>query len=305
MQKRIIFLWMLALSMLLTSCFTSKSAQSAAYQSLEPSLLWEITSKQQDKPSYLLGTIHMIPADKFFWTDQMEEALQKSDNVVFELDMNEMTDMSKVMGLMEHLFMAGDTTLKDLLTEEELAVVDGKFQEMGLPMFMFERMKPFFLTVMLSEDMKPGGLDDGSIVSYEFMIQEKAERLNKPSSGLETLEYQASIFDKIPYVDQAKILLETIQADASSEDGSQIDRMVKLYTQQDIEGLSEMINDSEEGLEWQEDLLFERNRNWIELMEPLMQSNSVFFAVGAGHLPGEQGVIHLLRQRGYKVKPLK
>lgn len=296
-----------AILLLLTSCSGSKKAQNAVYQPLENSLLWEISGKDLKKPSYLFGTIHMIPADQFFWTDPMKKAFAASEEVVFELDMNEMSDMSKMMGMMQHLFMQNDTTLADLLTKNEYDQVAEHFQTMGLPIMLFERMKPFFLTVFLSEDFAKGSIQDGTLKSYEFELNEMAINQNKTTSGLETIEFQASMFDKIPYKTQAKMLMETLNSDQESEGDTQLDQMVRLYTQQDVEGLNTLIHQSEsEGSgDWEEDLLYTRNSSWIGLMGPLMKEKPTFFAVGAGHLPGDKGVIHLLRKQGYKVKPIK
>lgn len=296
-----------AILLLLTSCSAGKKAQNAVYQPLDNSLLWEISGKDLKKPSYLFGTIHMIPADQFFWTDPMKKAFADSEEIVFELDMNEMNDMSKIMGMMQHLFMQNDTTLADLLTKNEYDQVAEHFKTMGLPIMLFERMKPFFLTVFLSEDFAKGSIQDGTLKSYEFELNEMAINQNKTTSGLETIEFQASMFDKIPYKTQAKMLMETLNSDQESEGDTQLDQMVRLYTQQDIEGLNTLIHSSEGGEDsnWEENLLYIRNTNWIGLMAPLMKDKSTFFAVGAGHLPGDKGVIHLLRKEGYKVKPIK
>lgn len=288
------------------ACSTSKNVQVSKYEPLDNSLLWEISGKDLKKPSYLFGTIHMIPEHMFFWTPAMEKYFSMAEEVVFELDVNEMNDMGNMMGMMQHLFMQNDTTLSDLLTVEEYALVSGHFQKMGLPLFLFEKMKPFFLTVFLSEDLSKGSLEDGALKSYEIELNNKAVSAGKPTSGLETIEFQASMFDKIPYTDQAKMLIQMLESDEKSDD-SQMDVMLSMYTQQEIEKLGSMINDQSDdsGLDWQEDLLFMRNRNWIDLMVPMMKEKSVFFAVGAGHLPGEAGVLHLLRKRGYIIKPLK
>jgi len=296
-----------AFLLLLTSCSGSKKAQNAAYQPIENSLLWEISGKDLKKPSYLFGTIHMIPADQFFWTDPMKKAFANSEEIVFELDMNEMNDMSKMMGMMQHLFMQNDTTLADLLTKNEYDQVAEHFQSMGLPIMLFERMKPFFLTVFLSEDFAKGSIQDGTLKSYEFELNEMAQQQSKNTSGLETIEFQASMFDKISYKDQAKMLIETLNADQDSGGDTQLDQMVHLYTRQDLEGLNKLIHgtDSGMGANWEEDLLYTRNSSWIGLMTPKMKERPTFFAVGAGHLPGEKGVIHLLRKEGYKVKAIK
>ena len=86
----------------------------------------------------------------------------------------------------------------------------------------------------------------------------------------------------------------------------QVDQMVEMYKRQDLQGLAKMISSEDSGFaEYEELLLVNRNKNWIPLMGAMMLEKPTFFAVGAGHLPGEYGVIELLRREGYTLRPLK
>ena len=299
---RIRLFFILPALLLLFACSGPKKMQ---YKPLENSLLWEIKGKDLPAPSYLFGTIHLIPEDDYFWTKPMENAFSKSQEVVFELDMNEMNDMSKMMALLPHLFMKGDTTLSMLLVKADYDKLAAKMQNMGLPLFLFERMKPFFLTVFLSEDLQPS--DDKTMKSYELEITTKANAARKAVSGLETVAFQASIFDRIPYRKQADMLAEMLKEEGNSEmENIEMKTMISYYKNQEIQRLGDAVaagNGEMMGME--EDLLFLRNEKWIPLMEEKMKQKPVFFAVGAGHLPGERGVIHLLRKAGYKVKAVK
>lgn len=286
-------------------CGNQLSAQQA-YKPLEKSLLWEVSGNGLSKPSYLFGTIHIIDSDKYFWTPAMDKAFGEADQIVFEIDMKDMQDMGKMMGMMQLLFMQDGKTLSDLLSEEDYALVEARFTELGLPLNLFGRMKPFFLSTLISEDMGSTALQDGRIRSYEMELMQLANERSKPVTGLETIEFQASIFDSIPYEVQAEMLVTAIR---ESKDGGQqeqmLNDMVTLYTAQDLEGLYKMIQSQmTEDMPFQEVLLEQRNRNWIPILEKMMRENAVFAAVGAGHMAGEQGVIHLLRKQGYKVKPI-
>ncbi len=81
--------------------------------------------------------------------------------------------------------------------------------------------------------------------------------------------------------------------------------MVKAYTAEDINQLYEVIAENEMMGNFNELMLDNRNRNWIPVMEKNMKENQVFFAVGSGHLGGENGVINLLRTQGYELKPIR
>lgn len=284
-------------------------SQNEATIPTEKALLWEISGNELAESSYLFGTIHIINREDYFFTPTMEKALAQTEGVAFEIDMEDMTDFSKIMGMMSSMYMKDNKTLKDLLSDEEYEKVSAHFQKMGLPLMLLERIKPMFLSMMASggEDMMGGLSMDGdtasSMVSYEMELMEKAKAQQKEIAGLETMEFQMSLFDSIPYEAQAKMLMSSIESENSEEGPNQLDEMVKLYRDQDIQGMQNLMGDDPDALGGYEDLLLQkRNRNWIPIMTDMMAEHSVFFAVGAGHLGGEEGVINLLRQKGYEVK---
>ncbi|MEZ4935447.1 MAG: TraB/GumN family protein, partial [Saprospiraceae bacterium] len=178
----------------------------------ENSLLWEITGKDLTTPSWLYGTIHLIGKDDFFLTDSTKSFIERSEMVTFEINMEDMTDLSAQLGLLMQAFMEGGKTLKDLLSEEDYKLVQDHFQEIGLPLFMFERIKPMFLTVMASGDMSPTAMSSGDMLSYEMEIMELAQKTKKKMGGLESMEFQMSVFDSIPYDAQAQMLVESIKS---------------------------------------------------------------------------------------------
>ena len=289
------------------------NAQSYAPTADEKFLLWEITGKNLDAPSYLFGTIHMIPADDYVLSNATQEAFDKSKKVVFEIDTEAMMNPMNMMGLLSKMYMNNDTSLADLLTDEEYEMVSNHFDKLGLPFVFLSKIKPMFLSVLAGEDMEnmdpSKGFEFGgdNIKSYELELTERAKLQEKPIEGLETAEFQMSLFDSIPYSAQAQMLVEAIQSEKDTTDTSSgtFDQMVQLYLDQDITGMQSMISDDSDGIGAYEDLLLlKRNRNWIPVIEGFMKENTTFFAVGAGHLGGEEGVIALLRKAGYVLKPV-
>lgn len=266
------------------------------------SLLWEITGKGLKETSYLFGTIHMIDKKDYFLTDAAKKSLDKAKKVAFEINMEEMSDISVIMPLMMKAMMADGKTLSDLLSDEDYTLVKNHFEKMGLPMMMLERMKPMFLSAMNPESMSMGG-EEGSMVSYEMELMKIAQAQEKSIAGLETAEYQMSMFDSIPYEAQAKMLVESIKSGDTGDD--QLKKLVALYKAQDLNGLYEMLHADSDLAKYEELLLVRRNQNWIPVMGNMMTEQPTFFAVGAGHLAGKQGVIQLLKDAGYTVKALK
>lgn len=270
----------------------------------EKSLVWQISGNGLKKPSYLYGTIHLIPKKDFEFPPAAREGLDNVQRVTFEIDMKEMTNFRSQMSLLPKAFMAGGKTLKDLLPPEDYAFVKEKMNEKGLPGGMFERMKPMFLSTLFSTDDDGGITANSRMTSVEMELYRMARRRKLETAGLETMAYQMVIFDSIPYESQAKMLVESLRSTEINEDGEdELSKMLKLYREQDIEGMQAMFDNPQYGMSNYGDILLKnRNRNWIPVMGRMMREQPTFFAVGAGHLGGESGVIALLRMEGYRVE---
>ena len=302
MQKTV---YSLLLSLLSIAAWAQPGSAQYAPSTDENSLLWEITGKGLAQPSYLFGTIHLIGKEDFFLSDLTKQSFEQSQRVVFEINMEEMADFTKLMPLLMKSFMAGNVTLKDLLNTDDYALVKAHFESIGLPMMFLDRIKPMFLSVLGGDqDMFSMSGDGAQMTSYEMELMTMAQARQMAIGGLETAEFQMSMFDSIPYKEQAQMLLESVKSEGGSD--GQFEHMVELYKNQDLQGMQALMDDEAGGIGSYGDLLLVgRNRNWIPLMSKMMVEQPTFFAVGAGHLGGDQGVVALLREQGYTVKPLR
>jgi uncharacterized protein YbaP (TraB family) len=300
------FLWrMLALLLMggyLWACgATSKSVHfPEVLAPADKALLWKISGQGLKRPSYLLGTIHLIPKEKFGLSEATRQALGKVSRIAFEIDLKEMGGPG-LFKVMHKTFMSGGKTLRDLLSEEDYALVrERASQRSMLPMSTLERMKPMFVASMLEGESDAQG-DNSRMTSVEMELYRLARKQQLATAGLETIEYQLSLFDSIPYALQARMLVEQLRQlnDASGE----FARMVALYQQKDLSAMETMTRESfgDEPI-IQEALIYRRNRDWIPIIVRMMREQPTFFAVGAGHLGGAQGVIALLRKEGYRVE---
>jgi uncharacterized protein YbaP (TraB family) len=135
----------------------------------------------------------------------------------------------------------------------------------------------------------------------DSQMQSMAKKDNKATQGLETMDFQIDILYNAPLQEQAEDLLEMVEHGKETEE--MIIELTNRYLKQDLAGLWElMLEDSEP--EELEKLVYSRNRNWTAQMKDIMPQNPTMFVVGAGHLPGEQGLIKLLEQEGYKLEPV-
>lgn len=302
MQNFKLWLWFL-LAMAISACHSSQKVTYAPDQIIpaDKALLWKISGNGLKKPSYLLGTIHLIPKNKFHLSDATYDALADARRVTFEIDMKEMTNIAAQFSLLTKAFMNGGKTLKDLLSPEDYAFVKQKLDTKGMPSSMLERMKPMFLSTLFTSDEDSGMDNSANMTSVEMELYRQVKRRKLESAGLETAAYQMGIFDSIPYEAQAKMLVETLRnTDGADND---FDKMIELYQQKDINAMEAMMGEAEYGMnDYQDILLRNRNRNWIPVMGRMMREKTTLFAVGAGHLGGAAGVIALLRTAGYRVE---
>ncbi len=272
-------------------------------QKLEKTLLWKITGKGI-KPSYLFGTIHMIGEKDFFWDDKMQKAFSKTDKLVMEIDMSQMLATS--MEMMNLAPMADDKELKDVMSEEDYAIVEKYFTEevssaqtkASFP--MIKNWKPMLVQSMLATEMI-----EGPVKMYEMELTSKANEAKMNFGGLETVADQMKVFDDISYEKQAEVLVESVKNIKKGDTGSnEFAKLVEKYKEQDVDGMVEMMAGDLEEMEGQAALLDDRNKNWIPKILEMSKKEKTFYAVGAGHLGGQNGVIRLLRKEGLKVTPV-
>jgi uncharacterized protein YbaP (TraB family) len=289
------------IALFLVQCGTQKQLVSETSSIPEKGLFWEITHPNLDHKSYLFGTIHMIPEELFFLPEGLHQAINDVGMVFFEVDISKMKDPVYVMEVLQQSYMQGDTTLSDLLNKDEYAIVEAHFEDMGMPIFLFEKIKPMFLSVFGDKEIMSKNAE-GELKFYEFELMDLAEKAGKEIKGLESIEYQMGLMDSIPYAKQAQYLVQSLQSDIKKE--SALDSIFNIYLAQDIEAMHQSLDDGDLS-EYDSMLLINRNRNWIPVATTHMKQKPCFFAVGAAHIGGPDGMITLLRKQGFKLKPVE
>ena len=298
---------------LAASCSSTKpagTASVAATPGRAKSLLWEVSGKGVNT-SYVYGTIHLIPKDDFLLTDATKKAFANTKRLTLEINMQDMNNPAALMGVMNKAMMPNNKTLSDVLSAADYKIVKARFDALGLPMTYLEHIKPMFLSMMMGTDGEKLSMDGGAdksskITSYELEFMQMAEKDKKEMSGLETIDFQMSMFDSIPLEAQAKMLVKSAK-NTDKKETNEMQDLVKIYMQQDIDGMSKSLQNGadKDMAQYENMLIVDRNSKWIPLMEGQMKSKPTLFAVGAGHLGGDKGVINLLQKAGYSVKPLK
>jgi uncharacterized protein len=262
------------------------------------SLLWEISGNGLKKPSFLFGTFHLLCKEDIHFSEALLRAIKLSDVIYMEMDMDDPTTM---LSGMLYMNMKDDKKLSDLYSAEDYKRLEKYFADsLGMPLALLQRAKPYFLVALLYPRM----MKCSSPAGVEEELVKIAKDDKKEIRGLETMQFQASVFDSIPYEWQAKELLKNI--DSFPVYQKEFDEMLQVYKDQRLDSMESMISKSEFGADQYEDLLVNnRNRNWVQQLDTILKKESVFVAVGAGHLVGKSGLIELLKKAGYQVVALE
>jgi uncharacterized protein YbaP (TraB family) len=261
------------------------------------SLLWKIEGKDLPAASWIFGTIHAICKDEVSIPPAVTEAVDSSAQIALELDLD---DPALIVEMGHISYMPGDSTLNDVFSAEDYARLNTWLTDsVGMSLDMMNSMRPLFLFGLLI-----GKVIGCTPTSYEEIFMGMALQQEKELVGLETPTEQLDAFSSIPMARQADMVLEMV--DHMDSTRLEFRRLADLYRAQDLEGLrSFVLNSTVEYGRYNEALLAQRNTTWIPRLLRFARNKSTFFAVGAGHLPGEDGVIALLRAEGYKVTPVK
>ena len=284
----------------LFATFAGSSYVSAqAKPKVETSLLYEVSGKGLAKPSYVFGTFHAICSTEMVPLTSLDAYLTQTNQLMMEIDMDDKTEMGSMAGAVA---MPEGKTLKDFLTAEELVKVDELTRNyLGVPAETVKSIKPSTLMIILITRPKAIGCTP---VTIDLDLMKNAVAMKKPVVGLETVASQIKVLDSIPLEKQAKQLYQmSLDPPKAIE---QLKKLMAVYKTQDVEKLFETTNSQMlEDKEFHMRLLDERNISWIPKLEAAFKEKPTFVAVGAGHLGGKNGVLSLLRKKGYRVSPVK
>lgn len=273
---------------------------------LRAQILWEISGNQLQASSYLFGTIHIGDQRVFEFPDSMLVYFDQCDAFAGELNMVGM-NLMKSMEMISKLQMPGDTSLKDLLPPHQYDTVHRKLVEkMGFFAGSLERWYPFLLQTVVNLDPSEAPLANqmekaSANPPLDLYLSEKANRQGMEVIGLETVEEQVKAFNIIPLREQAKQLYESVLAPEVSYQG--LEDLIQLYLTEDLDSMV-YTTGSEMSEAMRIAFLDRRNHNMALRIHRHLETKRLFVGVGAAHLAGDQGVIALLRQYGYRLRPI-
>jgi uncharacterized protein YbaP (TraB family) len=279
------------IALLLIGCFAN------AQQRYANTLLWRISGRGLAKPSYLYGTMHLNDKRIFNFGDSVYKAIEACEGLAIELNPDEMA-----MYFANKMFdeLENQTSLKDVLSEEDFKKYStGLSKKFGKPADKIStsdvlKEKNQWLSDMMTKGEMPTFVD-----AFLYNI---ARRQGKWLGGIEDMSDQAGIMEDMVDKTDIEYLLANDQASISRESDSTVERMKTMYIAENISGIDTY--SSSGAIEERDLILIRRNIKMARRMDSLIALRTMFLAVGAAHLPGDSGVIELLRKRGFKVDPV-
>lgn len=277
--------------------------------SVNAQLLWKISGNGLEKSSYLFGTHHIAPVSVIDSVAGLTDAIASVDKIYGEMVMSEANSPQSQQIMMGYAMAPQDSLLTQVLTPAQVDSLDTMLKRYMGPMVsanQFAQLKPTMLSTLLAlmqsqaifPNFNPQQQLDGE-------IQKRGAALGKEICGFETIQDQCNALFGSSIIEQAESLMDMVRNDDKA--GEMAKKLAKAYLSGDLDAMLALMEDPANGAseEWSERMINSRNANWMRVMAGLLPSASVLVAVGAGHLPGEKGLISLLRKNGYSVDPVK
>ncbi len=258
--------------------------------------LWKVADA--DTTIYLFGTVHALPKDVDWFRGPLAAALSSAQVLVTEIPPDVMKQPEVQQAFIAKAMLPESQNLRDQLTAEQRAKLEGALAKLGLPAAAFDKVEPWFaaLTLATLPMLKAGYTMEAGV---ELALEGKTASTVK-RDALETVDEQLKLFDEMP-VDAQKAYLVSVAEELDTVVPS-MNAMVAAWAKGDADGLAKLMNEQLDDPVLADRLLYARNRNWAEWVEArLADPGTVFVAVGAGHLAGEKSVQDYLGKEGLMV----
>lgn len=279
-------------------------------------ILYRISGNGLETPSYIVGTYHLAPASFADSIPGMRQAIEETTQVCGELDMMDVFKPENAARMLQSQMLPEGVTLSSLLTSEQRMRLNALLLEvLGTNLddeayaAQVEKMKPVALSTTLSLASymkKTQSFNPMELIDSYFQVH--ALQNGKSVKGFETVDFQMEVLYGGELTKQVDDLM--CMVDHFEESTKLVDRITDAYFAQDLQQLEAVLEEEYNGEcggspEDEATLIDNRNRNWIKIMPEIMAEQPTLFAVGAGHLCGEQGVLKLLEGLGFIVEGVK
>lgn len=267
----------------------------------EKSFLWKVQSKRG--AIYVLGSIHYLKRENYPLKKSIQDAFANCQTLVLEIDLSSATPERAQQLMLEKARYRDGTHLQQHISPETYKLAERQARELGIDIFQMEPFKPWFVAVSLvSLKLQKMGFDPN--YGLDRFLADQAKGGGKTIGGLESLEFQFGLLDQLPSSEQDSMLRETLgELDMLNKS---VDQLVQAWLSGDARAVEDLVLASmKEYPAVYKKVVVDRNRRWLaDLIKMLEQGEKALVVVGAAHLVGQDGLIELLKQRGYTVEQL-
>jgi len=253
--------------------------------------------------AYLLGSLHVLTADFYPLNATINRAFAESKMLVEEIDIDETSDPMVMMAALSKAMLTDGRTLDQIIAPDVYAEVKKRAEKAGMPMAAIQRMKPWLVAItLMGPTLQAAGFKPELGIDRHFYDRAKID--GKRVQGLETVDYQLSLFDQMTNEEQDRMLAESLK-DVDREQASVI-TLTNAWKAGDTATVERIVLDDVKGDPvMYERLLVNRNRNWLPTLDALLnRKGRAFVVVGAAHLVGPDGLLAMFKAKGYKVEQL-
>jgi len=268
----------------------------------QKTFLWKVRSKTNTV--YVLGSLHLSKKEIYPLNQKIENAFDQSDILVVEANVNDIKKVD-IQKLMESAFYPANDMLEKHLSAETYEWVKKETSGLGFPIELINKQKPWFLSMTLVslESLKLGFDPNYGIDKYFISKAEGKKKILE----LESLDYQIDLLSNLSDKDQELFLIYTLKDLNIME--QELDKLTQAWISGDTKGmetiLTRSVSEDKRLSSIFEKLIYERNRKMVSKIEDFLRTKEVYFViVGAGHLVGNQGIIEILKGKGYLVEQL-
>jgi len=254
-----------------------------------------------DRSVYLLGSIHFMKEDAYPLDPSIEHAFDSAGRVVFETDIDQMGKAA--VSMLAAGTLEGDATLAEMVPKNTYDKVAQRLEDLGMGIGGFAKMKPWMVALSLTsfELMRADYLGSEGIDAY---FSSRAKTAGKPQQGLESVDYQIALFADMSAEESVEFLQVTlVELDTMIP---LIDEIVVAWKGGDFGRIEDLLVEGFGGHdELYDRLVTKRNLRWLPMIEELFRGDvDAMVVVGSLHLVGEQGLVELLKAKGYEVEQL-
>lgn len=262
------------------------------------SLLWRVETEGSAAPSYVFGTMHSDRKEILDLPADVERAFDDAERYAFEIDFSGGYMQKATQSMLDS---SGGPPLKEQLKDGKWRQLKEVASERGIPAQSLDQFETWAVAVMLSiPETKPRQ-------TLDRVLQRQARENGAPVEGLETVEEQLSVFSDLPEDKQIGVLETVIDLRSDGRLGQLHEESAQAYLDEDLARLVElmeqnpMMPDPQAQAEFKRRMITERNTRMVKRMQPQLDKGGAFVAIGALHLPGEEGIIQQLQNAGYEV----